>query len=129
MKKIFLVDDDEIFVFLTQRMIQKTNINVEVRIFNNGQDAFDCLGSITDQADQLPDVILLDLNMPVMDGWEFLEEYAAIHQSLAKKIRLYIVSSSISPYEIERSKGMDFVTDFIIKPLSKENFTEIIDNL
>ncbi|KEQ30678.1 hypothetical protein N180_14135, partial [Pedobacter antarcticus 4BY] len=75
------------------------------------------------------DVIFLDLNMPVMDGWEFLDEYQKLDGFPLDGVPLYIVSSSISPYEMDRSAGIPVVTEFIIKPLVKEKFLEILENL
>ncbi|OPZ98603.1 MAG: hypothetical protein BWY70_01181 [Bacteroidetes bacterium ADurb.Bin408] len=67
--------------------------------------------------------------MPVMDGWEFLEEYIMLQPKLEKKITIYIISSSINPRDIERASTINAVTDFIIKPVTREKFTEIIKQL
>jgi CheY-like chemotaxis protein len=129
MKKVYLIDDDEVFVFLTKRIIEKSNTNVSIQVFTNGQDAVDHLLDIAADTEALPDVILLDLNMPVMDGWEFLEVYQHIAFAEGARPNLYIVTSSISPHEIERAKHLKIVNEFIVKPLAKEKFIEIISNL
>ena len=128
MKRIYLIDDDDIYVFLTKKTILKVRQDVEVEVFSDGLQAITHLLKIKDQPDLLPDLIFLDLNMPVMDGWEFLTEYKQFYLELAHKNQLYIVSSSISPYEMERSKNISVVTEFIIKPLVKEKFLEILEN-
>jgi CheY-like chemotaxis protein len=129
MKKVYLIDDDDIFVFLTKKTILKVTANVDVEVFSDGLQAITHLKQIKDQPELLPDVIFLDLNMPVMDGWEFLAEYQQLFASFAKQNELYIVSSSISPHEMERSKSISAVSEFIIKPLVKEKFLEILESL
>jgi len=129
MKKFMLIDDDEIFVFLTKKTILKVSADVEVQVFADGQQAISHLQDIAGNNELLPDVIFLDLNMPVMDGWEFLDEYQKLDGFPLDGVPLYIVSSSISPYEMDRSAGIPVVTEFIIKPLVKEKFLEILENL
>lgn len=129
MKKVYLIDDDDIFVFLTKKTILKVSDNVDVEVFSDGYQAITHLKEIAGNIEALPDVIFLDLNMPVMDGWEFLAEYEELYTSLARKTQLYIVSSSISPHEMERSNNIAAVSDFIIKPLVKEKFLEILQGL
>lgn len=129
MKKFMLIDDDEIFVFLTKKTILKVSADVEVQVFADGQQAISHLQYISGHSDLFPDAIFLDLNMPVMDGWEFLDEYQKLDDFPFNKVPLYIVSSSISPYEMDRSAGIPVVTEFIIKPLVKEKFLEILENL
>jgi CheY-like chemotaxis protein len=128
-KNIFLVDDDATFVFMTKKIIKSTAIDSEIKVFSDGEAAIDFLKDHIDHTEPLPDVIFLDLNMPIMDGWGFLEEYVSLEPKMKKKVKLYIVSSSISPHEIEHAKQFSSVTDFIIKPLVKEKFIEIIENL
>jgi CheY-like chemotaxis protein len=124
MKQVFLIDDDEVFVFLTKKVIERSEAEVSLFTFPNGQEGLDHLTSIANDPALLPDVILLDLNMPVMDGWEFLKAYQKLR--FAKKIVLYIVTSSISPYEVDRAKHIKEVREFIVKPIAKEKFKEII---
>jgi CheY-like chemotaxis protein len=129
MKQVYLIDDDEVFVFLTKKLIQKTHQDVSLSVFTNGQDAIEHLEKIAGDQALLPDMILLDLNMPVMDGWEFLKAYEKISFSSPDKIHLYIVTSSISPYEVERAKHIPAVKEFIVKPMVKEKFVDLIAEL
>jgi CheY-like chemotaxis protein len=128
-KHIFLIDDDPIFVYLTRRIIDSTACTCEINEFTDGELAISYLNAICDKVELLPDLIFLDLSMPVMDGWEFLKEYSLLRPKLKKNISLFIVSSSISPQEVERSKNFMTVTDFLIKPLEKRKIIEIINNL
>ncbi len=125
---VFIVDDDKLFVFLTKKTINTTNLDTQINEFSDGQDAIEYLKKNVANTESLPDIILLDLSMPIMDGWEFLDEYKAIEPVIGKKIKLYIFSSSISPHDIERAKSISQVTDFIIKPLFKEKFIEMVRN-
>lgn len=129
MKKVYLIDDDDIFVFLTKKTILKVSDNLDVEVFSDGYQAITHLKAIAEDKEALPDVIFLDLNMPVMDGWEFLSEYETLCSSLSRDIKLYIVSSSISPHEMERADNIPAVSAFIIKPLVKEKFLEILQAL
>jgi len=126
-KNIFLIDDDPLFVFLTRKIISSTATTSEISEFSDGQTAIDFLNNIADSPELLPDIIFLDLSMPVMDGWQFLKEYVLLEPRLKKKITLYIVSSSISPHDLERSKTFQVVSDFLIKPLEEERIAEIIN--
>jgi CheY-like chemotaxis protein len=128
-KSIFLIDDDPIFVYLTRRIISSIGSPCEINEFTDGELAIAYLSSIRDQSELLPDVIFLDLSMPVMDGWEFLKEYSELKPRLKKDIALFIVSSSISPQEVERSKSYRTVTDFLIKPVEKGKIVEIMGNV
>lgn len=129
MKKIeiiALIDDDPAFVFITEKIIEKTNHFKEVKVFDNGLNALNYLKENLNNDTHLPNIIFLDLSMPVMDGWQFLDEYALLEIKNKSKITVYICSSSISPYDITRAKSISEVTDFIIKPITKEKLTEIV---
>jgi CheY-like chemotaxis protein len=129
MKTIFLIDDDPVFVYLTKKIICSITGECKIREFADGELAIDNLKSIAGEADSLPDIIFVDLSMPVMDGWEFLNEYHQLKPKLCKPIELFIVSSSISPQELERSKSYQAVTDFLIKPVAKGKIAEIMSHV
>ncbi len=126
MKRILLIDDDPIFVYLTRRIIASTNCPCDINEFSDGELAIDYLTKMSGQPALLPDLIFLDLSMPVMDGWDFLKAYALLKPAIKKGISLYIVSSSISPQEVERSKRYTVVADFLIKPVERGKIVEIM---
>jgi CheY-like chemotaxis protein len=97
--------------------------------FSDGELAIDHLRTICGDSTSLPDIIFVDLSMPVMDGWEFLDEYTQLQSKLSKSIELFIVSSSISPQEVERSKTYPAVLDFLIKPVAKGKIAEIMSHV
>ncbi|GAB2706338.1 response regulator [Mucilaginibacter koreensis] len=113
-----IIDDDQIYVFGFKRLLSIKKICPQLIDFQNGQDAIDFLTNPAN-ADQLPDVIFLDINMPVMDGWDFIEAFGEIKSQLGKEITIYMVSSSINTSDITRAKSNASITDYIIKPLSE----------
>ena len=129
LKQLTLVDDDEVFVFLTTRMLEKYQLVDLIKIFDNGYDALVFIKENLGNIEALPDIILLDLSMPIMDGWQFLDEFVKINPKIGKKITVFICSSSISPDDVARAKAINAVSDFIIKPMTKEKLIEMIKNL
>ncbi len=126
---IFLIEDDQTFVFLAKKTIEASKFATDITVFKDGQEAIEHFESIVGQADMLPDIIFLDLSMPVMDGWAFLEEYTRLQPRLGKDIALYVTSSTISPHDIERAKNIRVVSDFIIKPLVTCKVVELLSQL
>lgn len=126
LKTLTIVDDDDIFVFLTTKIIEQTNLVDLIKVFGNGLDAINFLKENKNNVDALPDIILLDLSMPIMNGWQFLEEYNKLNPTIGKKITIYICSSSISPDDITRAKTISEVSDFIIKPITKDKLIDLI---
>ncbi len=117
---IFIVDDDPIHQQIAKIMIERQAISSHIRVFSDAQDVLDLLRENVGDVQALPDLILLDLNMPVMDGWEFLEEYATFQEQLPKQIRIFVLTSSIDEKDKERVNAYSFVTGYLTKPLSKE---------
>lgn len=124
-----LVDDDDTFVFITKRIIEKTDFVKEVKVFSNGLEALNYLKENLNSEYKLPDVIFLDLSMPIMDGWQFLDEFSHLESERTQKIIIYICSSSISPHDLIKAKKMSSVSDFIIKPVTKDKFSELVMSL
>ena len=129
MKKIdtaCIIDDDLIFVFGAKRMMELADFCTSCLVYGDGKEALDNLSAINGSDENLPDVILLDLNMPVMDGWQFLEEFIKIPKK--KQIIIYIVTSSVDPEDLNKVKSYDSVKNYIVKPLSTERFKEILND-
>ncbi|MFT6204222.1 MAG: CheY-like chemotaxis protein [Spirosomataceae bacterium] len=128
-RTLSIIDDDKLFVFLTKKVIEQTNLINLINVFGNGLDGINFLKENIHNPASLPEIILLDLSMPIMDGWEFLEEYLLLMPKLSRKITIYIVSSSISPFDVVKAKNISAVTDFIAKPVTKEKLIEIVKML
>lgn len=122
-----LIDDDKVYANLIKKILEIKNLSENLLLFRNGQEALDYFRALLENLTehQLPEIILLDLNMPVMDGWEFLSEFMLIKNQFHKKITLYVVSSSIDPRDLERAKSFQLVEDYLIKPIEIKKFQEI----
>lgn len=119
----FIIDDDPIFVLLFKKIIEKSERFNKVQNFSDGQFAIEELLKIHHEGSVLPDIIFLDLNMPNIDGWQFLEEIQKYN--FINELTIYIVSSSIDSHEIERAKQYQCVKNFISKPISFDFFDKI----
>ena len=128
-EKVCIIDDDPIFIYGTKRLMAEIDFYDEVVIFQDGQDAIDGLNAITENGETFPSVILLDLNMPIMNGWEFLESFTKIPNDNSEKVVVYIVSSSVDPRDLERIKNYKVVNNYILKPISKEDLRTVLENI
>lgn len=124
--QVAVVDDDKIFQLITNKTLSTITEVDRVQQFYNGEEALIYLQENAGLPDKLPDVILLDINMPVVDGWSFLKDYADIHDQLSKSISIYMVSSSIDPKDIERASSTPMVREYIIKPIAKDKLVEVV---
>ncbi len=125
---ICIVDDDEVYQFSVTRTIKAANIVKKILIFSDGEEVFDFLTDNLSKKDELPDIIFLDINMPYMDGWEFLNNFTSIKPKLPKKITIYLVSSSVSDKDLDKAKAISDVTDYMVKPITIEDFRNVIEN-
>jgi CheY-like chemotaxis protein len=126
---IALVDDDSIFQFTATRLLESSKLAQNILHFENGAEALTFLREKALQKELLPDYLFLDINMPFVDGWMFLEDFTTLKSSLAKDISIYMVTSSIDQRDLNRAKSFSEVTDFIIKPISLERFQELLKSV
>ncbi len=124
---VALIDDDNTYIYLSKRMLNQIDHIKKIEVFGNGLDGLNYLKSNSNNPKLLPEIIFLDLSMPIMDGWQFLEEFIKLDSDNLKKITIYICSSSISPHDINRAMSISAVSDYIIKPLSKEDFIKLLE--
>src|ERR1700749_1525992 len=123
---ILLVDDDEINNFISIKLIRKAIENADIKACLNGRFAIDELSEMQkDDPDKLPDFILLDINMPIMNGWEFLDEYKRLNIDPLGKSKIYIISSSVFSNDINKARSYPLVKDFISKPLNVDKIIEL----
>ncbi|EZH74961.1 transcriptional regulator [Aquimarina atlantica] len=127
-ESVCIIDDDLIYINLISKIIELKKLSESVLVFNNGKEALDFfLQSLQqEENEEIPQIIFLDLNMPVMDGWEFLNAFSKIKDQIRKKIDLYVVSSSIDSRDIERAKSIDIVSDYLTKPITLDDFERIL---
>ena len=126
---VALIDDDEIVSFISKKIIEQTELVKQIKTFSGGQLAIDFLTKHAGQPELLPEIILLDLNMPGMNGFEFLAEFIRLKPRFEKKINIYVLSSSLAQSDYDRIKSIKSVSDFIIKPITKEKFEKIVEAL
>jgi len=122
---IMLVDDDEDDNFIHERAIRKVNNDIVVVVKQSAEAALNHLKE-NQNKDSLPGLIFLDINMPGMNGWEFLEEYNKLDRSLQSKVIVIMLTTSDSEADKTRAKSWDFVSDYITKPLTRQIVQEIL---
>ena len=126
---LYIIDDDKIYHFTIKKTIQQIDIANNLLSFYNGEEAINFLDEAISNSQNMPDVILLDMNMPVMDGWQFMENYVLLKPKIGKKIQIYMVSSSVYEEDIERAKSISEISDYIIKPITKSQLFQISEAL
>ena len=126
LKCVMLVDDDADDNFFHEREIKKVNVENIVIAENSAMKGLEYLRSMKSNKDPYPDLIFLDINMPRMNGWEFLQEYNRLDKELQTRAIIIMLTTSENPNDKLRAKTWDFVRDYISKPLTREIMREII---
>ena len=126
LNSILLIDDDNASNFLHRLIIQSIDCADHIKICTSAQKGLDYLKQNSDEEFIQPDLIILDINMPGMNGWEFLEEYDKLSVEQKAKIIIVMLSNSINPDDHIKAQNNDLVTEFIGKPLTKETLILIL---
>jgi len=124
MKRVFIIDDDPMHAFILNKYLCRMNVFNPIVEFTDATKAIDHLTKHKDNEGLLPDIILLDLNMPKMNGWQFLEAFEKI--SLSKRPSVYILSSSVMREDQDRAKGIACIDDYFVKPISMKMLEKLI---
>lgn len=127
MKNVLLVDDDSIFNFLSSKLLQRTGMVNDIHTALNGQQALDLFNDYYQGARSLPDVILLDLNMPIMDGFAFLEAFQKLNFPGKEKVRVVIVTSSQDPSDVEKARNLG-ISQYLTKPLYENDLVRALQS-
>ncbi|TKC04378.1 response regulator [Pedobacter frigoris] len=121
---LLVIDDDDINIFIIRKIVEKTGYKVNMVSRSNGQLAVEYLTEIADNRDVFPQLMLVDINMPILNGWEFLEAYEQLN--LPQKSDMYMLSSSVYENDIEKAKSYKTIKGFISKPLTIERLSELL---
>jgi len=123
---ICIIDDDKIYQFLLTNIINSNKLAEEIITLSNGEKAIQYLSNNRAIDENIPDVIFLDVNMPIMDGWQFIEEYAGIKKEIKKKIVIIMFSSSLNLIDIERARKINEISDYIVKLIKLEDIERFL---
>ena len=124
MKRVCIIDDDPIYHMLAKRLISLNQFSDVIFEYRDGYEAYLALKQMHDQGEQMPEVIFLDINMPIWDGWDFLDEIVKLE--LQHAFEIYMVSSSTSPYDREKAEKYQLIKRFLTKPLEIEVLKSIL---
>lgn len=120
-----IIDDDHIFIYGIKRLMIETNFCEEILVYYNGEDAIKEFKVHEEAGKHLPAIIFLDLNMPIMNGWDFLDAFCKTSASEKNNTVVYIISSSVDPRDLVRIKDYPIVKNYILKPVTAKDLTAI----
>lgn len=126
---VSIIDDDDIYKFTVIRALKEYKPSQKILVFSDGEETIIYLTKNLGKGEVLPDIIFLDINMPIMDGFQFMEEYVKIKPRVGKEITIYMISSSVRPEDMDKAKAISEISDYIVKPITSGKLAEILQNL
>lgn len=127
-RSVFIIDDDPIYLYMLDRIIREYKFSENINSFDNGKPALAALRKTDLAIEEIPDVIFVDLSMPVMNGWEFLDKLKETEIVKRKDIKIVLISSSINPREIEMIEKYPIVTKYIVKPITPSDLEALTNS-
>lgn len=127
MCKVIVLDDDQIQHLILKKMMLKYDMISETLFTDDGVNVLEFLTANKYEKQILPELLFLDLNMPKLNGWRFLENLKTLYPQLIKPVKVYILSSSVDPKDVKRSEKYTFVKSYLIKPVTRERLNSIMD--
>ena len=120
MKSILLIDDEDINLFILQNLLRLSGIKGEIVFFNTSMKGINHLKGLIDRGEKFPDLILLDIEMPVLNGWDFLDMYKQFDKTYTYDCKVIIFTTSIIEQDMIKAKSYEEVEDFVNKPMTIE---------
>tara|TARA_R110002049_G_scaffold212459_1_gene383496 strand:- start:20761 stop:21126 length:366 start_codon:yes stop_codon:yes gene_type:complete len=111
------------------KTLESTKLPVDIMVFSDGEEALNFILANLGKDSELPDVIFLDIDMPVMDGFQFMEAYMKVKNNVGKHIAIFMVSSSLDPRDIAKANKISAISDYIVKPVGSVRLKSIIEML
>jgi response regulator RpfG family c-di-GMP phosphodiesterase len=124
-----IIDDDPINNKLCHLSIKKTVPEAYIRTFTNPEEGLKYLEEVFSVAEKNNTILYLDINMPEMNGWEFMEEFEKFNPEVRNLVKVYILSSSVNPHDKDKAKTNENITDYIVKPLTTNAIRESVKSL
>lgn len=125
MRRYMLIDDDEIFNFLNKRILELSGTDGKISVYNSAQNALKWLMENKDEKDAWPEIILLDIRMPIMDGFDFLDRFMELPADNIRKVKVFMLTSSLDEKDRKRSNSYPVVYGYYSKPMSPEILREM----
>jgi CheY-like chemotaxis protein len=131
LKAVMLIDDNEIDNLINQKMIESINLAENIFVHSGAKSALEYLRNIekikTGSENFLPQLIFLDIDMPLMDGFQFIDEFEKLSDSTKKYCKVILLTSSLDPKDIAKSKKNTYILKYLNKPLTQENLKKLVD--
>ncbi len=129
MKSICIIDDDKVYTYGVKKIIKSLTPEGNITTFENGRKAIEGIKKMMEQEHDLPDLILLDIDMPEMNGWDFLNEFESIRFEIKKAVEVFVISSRIDTkkQELYQVEWDEKVSDFIKKPVQTETLKALLN--
>lgn len=121
-----IVEDDPMHLFITKKYIELSGYVEKILVCKNGKEAYDTLKAMFLNSETLPEIIFLDLNMPIWDGWQFLDEFTKIPIPTNQRITIYILTSSNNEEDFKKAKKYSLNSNYLVKPIEQDQLKDIL---